>query len=418
MNKSTTDGVRLGLKENWQQFLILVIVNAFVGAMVGLERIVIPLIAEEEFGLVSNTAVLSFLISFGLVKALANMFAGRLSDLIGRKNILLVGWLFGLPIPFLIIFAPSWGWVVFANVLLGINQGLCWSMTVVMKIDLVGPKQRGMAMGINEFAGYLAVSLSALMTGYLAVNYSLRPAPFLPGIAFAVLGLLTSIFFVKDTRAHVDLEVRSNDDEEDETPSFGEIFKRTSWGNKTLFAASQAGMVNNLNDGVVWGLVPLYLLAKGLPFNEIGIISAAYPGAWGILQLFTGALSDRWGRKWMIVVGMWVQAAAIVLLVLSDRFDGWLWASLLLGLGTALVYPTLLAAISDVAHPSWRASAVGVYRLWRDSGFAVGAVAAGLLADEFGISIAILSVAGLTLVSGVVVAGVMRETSTPLKSGE
>lgn len=408
--------IKLGLKENWKQFLILVIVNAFVGAMVGLERTVIPLLAEEEFGLVSNSAVLSFLISFGLVKALANMFAGRLSDLWGRKKILIIGWLFGLPIPFLIIFAPTWGWIVFANVLLGINQGLCWSTTVVMKIDLVGPKQRGTAMGINEFAGYVAVSLSALATGYLAAEYGLRPIPFLPGVGFAFLGLLISIIWVKDTQSHVDLEAKTQtikEKDEQKEYTFGEIFAITSWKNKTLFAASQSGMVNNLNDGVVWGLVPLYLAAKGLGISQIAVIAAVYPGAWGLLQLFTGALSDRWGRKWMIATGMWVQAGAIVLLVQLDGFGNWVFAASLLGLGTAMVYPTLLAAISDVAHPSWRASAVGVYRLWRDGGFAVGAVVAGLLADGFGISVAILSVGGLTLLSGLIVAVVMQETLKP-----
>jgi MFS family permease len=403
----------LGLRTNWQQFTLLVIVNAFVGAMVGLERTVLPLIAEADFGLVAKSVTLSFLISFGLVKALANLFAGRLSDRRGRKQILIAGWLVGLPVPLIIMFAPSWGWVVFANVLLGINQGLCWSTTVIMKIDLVGPKQRGLAMGLNEFAGYLAVSLSALATGYIAAGYGLRPAPFVPGLAFALLGLFLSFFFVRETKPYAQLEAKTElgtKNRKSDEPSFTQILLLTSWQDRALFAASQAGMINNLNDGMVWGLVPIFLAGAGLSLEQIGLVAATYPGVWGLSQLFTGALSDRWGRKWLIAGGMWVQALGIWVLVIGHSLVGWLAGVVLLGFGTAMVYPTLLAAISDVAHPDWRASAVGVYRLWRDGGYAVGALLAGVLADALGIPFAIAAIGGLTFVSGLIVATVMYET--------
>jgi MFS family permease len=409
--------MRLGLGANWQQFTLLVLVNAFVGAMVGLERTVVPLLGEEAFGLVSRAAVLSFIVSFGIVKALANLFAGRMGDRWGRKPILVAGWLFGLPVPLLIIFAPSWSWIVFANVLLGINQGLAWSTTVIMKIDLVGPKQRGLAMGLNEFAGYLAVSLAALGSGYLAASYGLRPAPFLPGIVLALLGLFFSLFFVRETRPFTQLEARlgGEGDAEGEGQSFAQILLLASWKDKTLFSASQAGMVNNLNDGMVWGLLPLYLASFGLPLGSIGILAATYPGVWGFTQLFTGALSDRVGRKWLIAAGMWVQAAGIGVLVTGRAVPAWLAGVVLLGVGTAMVYPTLLAAISDVAHPTWRGSAVGVYRLWRDGGYAIGALSAGLLADVLGMEMAIAIIGGLTLLSGTVVAAVMRETLPRLR---
>lgn len=418
-----SDSPRLGLLANWQQFTLLVIVNAFVGAMVGLERTVVPLIADADFGLKSKSLTLSFIISFGIVKALANLFAGRFSDRLGRKQILVAGWLFGLPVPFLIIFAPSWGWIVLANLLLGINQGLCWSMTVIMKIDLVGPKQRGLAMGLNEFAGYLALSLSALATGYLASTYGLRPAPFLPGIAFALSGIILSAFFVRETHAHAKHEAQTSvqhsvllDSKSTSKPSFREIFWLTSWKNKNLFSVSQAGMVNNMNDGMVWGLVPILLSRAGLSVKEIALIAAIYPGVWSVSQLVTGMLSDRWGRKWMIAVGMWVQSIGIALFVIANGFQIWLVGSILLGIGTALVYPTLLAAISDVAHPDWRASAVGVYRLWRDSGYAVGALAAGVLADAFGISTAIVIIGVITFLSGSVAAAIMQETLLSISS--
>lgn len=416
--------IRLGLQENWRQFTLLVVINAFVGAMIGLERTVVPLIAEADFGLVSRTVVLSFLVSFGVVKGLANLFAGRMSDRLGRKKILVAGWLFGIPVPFLIIFAPNWSWVVIANVLLGINQGLCWSTTVIMKIDLVGPRQRGLSMGLNEFAGYAAVSLSALLSGYLAASYGLRPAPFLPGVAFALLGLLLSAFFTVETSGYARQEadmrpVQSNPNggEDEKKPSFMQILLLTSWKDRALFSASQAGMVNNLNDGMVWGLAPIFLAGAGLPLEQVGLVAAAYPGVWGVSQLLTGALSDRWGRKWMIVSGMWVQAIGIGLFVIGKSFSVWLVGSVMLGLGTALVYPTLLAAVSDVAHPNWRASAVGVYRLWRDGGYAVGALISGLLADALGIPSAMLVIAGLTFLSGSAVAAVMYETLPAKRKG-
>jgi MFS family permease len=412
-----TTPITLGLRANWRQFALLVVINAFVGAMVGLERTVVPLIAEQDFGVVSRSIVLSFLVSFGIVKALANLFAGRMSDRLGRKRILVAGWLAGLPVPFLIIFAPTWSWVVFANVLLGINQGLCWSTTVIMKIDLVGPKRRGLAMGLNEFAGYVAVALAALLTGFLAATYGLRQAPFYPGIAFAVLGLLLSTLFVRETRPYARLEAQMhpgtsnpNQHNASNTPTFSQILLITSWKDRAMFAVSQAGMINNLNDGMIWGLVPIFLAGAGLPIEQVGLVAAVYPGIWGISQLLTGALSDRWGRKGMITAGMWVQAVGISLLALGKSFLPWISASALLGIGTALVYPTLLAAVSDVAHPDWRASAVGVYRLWRDAGYAVGALLSGLLADTLGIPFAMATIAALTFLSGVIVALVMYET--------
>ena len=401
--------IRLGLQANWRQFTLLVLVNAFVGAMVGLERTVLPLLAQAEFGLASKSVTLSFLVSFGTVKALANLAAGSLADRVGRKRILVAGWLAGAPVPVLLIWAPSWGWVVFANVLLGVNQGLCWSTTVIMKIDLVGPAQRGLAMGLNEFAGYVAVSVTALGTGYLAAAHGLRPAPFYPGLAIAALGLALSIFGVRETRGHVAVEAQQAGHTKSARP-FGEVFRMTSWTNRSLFAASQAGLVNNLNDGVVWGLLPVLLAARGLGLEQIGLIAATYPGVWGVAQLATGTLSDRWGRKWMIAAGMGLQAVALALFVIARRLEPWLVAATALGLGTALVYPTLLAAVSDVAHPTWRASAVGVYRLWRDGGYVVGALIAGFVADIWNMAAAIAAVAGLTLASGLAVALVMRET--------
>jgi len=408
--------VVLGLRANWRQFSLLVVVNAFVGAMVGLERTVTPLVAEQGFGVASKAAALSFLVSFGLVKALANLAAGRLADRVGRKPVLVAGWLAGLPVPFLLILAPNWSWVVFANILLGVNQGLSWSTTVIMKIDLVGPRRRGLAMGLNECAGYLAVSLVALLTGYLAATYGLRPFPFYPGVAFALAGLLLSAFFVRETRFHAQLEARANpgrpaaSEPAGPRPSFAQVLLATSWNERTLFAASQAGLVNNLNDGMIWGLLPLHLAGAGLSLENIGLIAAAYPAVWGSAQLATGALSDLVGRKRMVVAGMWLQALAIALFVVGRGFGLWLGGAVLLGLGTAMVYPTLLAVISDVANPAWRASAVGVYRLWRDAGYAVGALTSGLLADAFSVPVAFGAVAGLTWLSGLVAARVMKET--------
>jgi len=398
----------LGLRANWRQFTLLIVVNAFVGAMVGMERTVVPLLAASDFGLASKSVVLSFLISFGVTKALANLLAGRLSDRVGRKPILVTGWLVGLPVPLLIILAPAWSWIVFANVLLGINQGLCWSTTVIMKIDLVGPRQRGLAMGLNEAAGYGAVALSALLAGYLAAAFNLRPAPFYPGIAFALLGLLGSVFLVHETHGHARHEARLVTAGAPQARSFAEIVRLVSWKDRTLFSLSQAGMVNNLNDAMVWGLVPIILTGVGLSLTQIGAIAAIYPGVWGIGQLVTGPLSDAWGRKGMIVAGMWIQAVGIALFVVGGTFGLWMSGAVLLGLGTACVYPTLLAAVSDASAPDWRATAVGVYRLWRDGGYAVGAALSGVLADLYGYASAIWVVAALTFVSGVVVLACMR----------
>jgi len=407
--------VELGLRANWRQFWLLVVVNAFVGAMVGLERTVLPLLAEIEFGLASKSAALSFIATFGVVKAATNFFAGRLGDVYGRKRILVAGWLLALPVPFLVMWAPSWSWIVVANVLLGVNQGLTWSTTVIMKIDLVGPRRRGLAMGLNEFAGYLAVALSALATGYIAEAFGLRPEPFYLGIAFAAAGLALSLLFVRETRQHVALEakgLRSRPDAAGQGADLGtrEIFARATWRDPALSSASQAGMVNNLNDGLAWGLFPLFFAAAGLSVARIGVLTFLYPAAWGVLQLWTGALSDRWGRKGLIVGGMFLQGAALGAIALVHGFWLWAGAAALLGAGTAMVYPTLLASIGDVAHPSWRGSAVGVYRLWRDSGYAVGALLAGALSDLFGIAWAIGVVAVLTFLSGLLVAWRMPET--------
>src|SRR5882724_5623899 len=399
--------VRLGLKENWRQFALLVLINAFVGGMVGVERTVVPLIGSEEFGIASTTLVVSFIVSFGVVKALANLVSGQLADAWGRKHVLVLGWLVGLPVPFMIIWAPSWSWIVAANALLGINQGLAWSMTVLMKVDLVGPKSRGLAVGLNEFAGYLAVGVTAFLTGYLASEYGLRPVPIYLGVGYAVLGAVLSIMLVRDTREHVRLEAASSSQQS--TPmSFREIFVLTSFGDRNLFAASQAGLVNNLNDGMSWGIFPLFFASFGLGVERIGILKAVYPATWGILQIATGPLSDRWGRKGLIVAGMWTQAAGLFATAVTRTFSWWLVGSLLLGLGTAMVYPSLIAAVSDASHPSWRARSLSVYRFWRDLGYAIGALSAGIIADIFGMAWAIGTIATLTFLSGAFVALMMR----------
>ena len=343
--------VRLGLKENWRQFSLLVLVNAFVGGMVGLERTVVPLIGSQEFGLVLRTAIFSFIVTFGLVKAFSNLFAGGLADRFGRKKVLVAGWLGGVPVPLILMYAPSWEWIVAANVLLGVNQGLAWSMTVIMKIDLVGPRGRGLAVGLNEFAGYLAVGLTALATGYLASLYGLRPEPFYLGVGYAVLGLLVSVFLVRDTREHVRLEMEAHPPEPSPL-TLREVFAKTTYGDRNLFACSQAGLVNNLNDGMSWGVFPLFFANFGLGVGRIGILKALYPAVWGTLQVATGPLSDRWGRKGLIVAGMWVQATGIFIIVATRDFGWWVLGSVLLGLGTAMVYPSLIAAVSDVSHPS------------------------------------------------------------------
>jgi len=402
--------VSLGLRANWPQFSLLVLINAFVGGMVGLERTVVPLIGSEEFKIASTTLVVSFIVSFGVIKALANLVSGHFADVWGRKRMLVVGWLFGLPVPFMVMWAPSWEWVVAANALLGINQGFAWSMTVIMKIDLVGPRTRGLAVGLNEFAGYLAVGVTAFLTGYIAAHYGLRPAPFYLGIVYAILGLSLSALLVRDTREHVRLEARGNQQQTAPT-NFWEIFSLTSFRDRNLFAACQAGLVNNLNDGMSWGIFPLFFVSFGLGVERIGVLKAVYPATWGILQIATGPLSDRWGRKGLIVAGMWVQSAGLFLTAFTRSFEWWLVGSLLLGLGTAMVYPTLIAAVSDASHPTWRARSLSVYRFWRDLGYAIGALSAGLIADSFGLTAAINAIAALTFMSGAVAGVLMRQRS-------
>ena len=401
----TASSIRLGLRANAGQFTLLVIVNAFVGAMIGLERSILPAIAEQEFHLAAHAAVLSFIVAFGVTKALANYFAGRLSDRIGRKRVLVVGWAIAAPVPFLLMWAPSWGWVLVANVLLGVSQGFTWSTTVIMKIDLAGPERRGLAMGLNEFAGYFALAGSALATGYVAAHYSLRPEPFYLGVGYVVIGGLLSLVFVRETHEHARTEAAAR-----AAAKPANIFLRTTITDRELSSVTQAGLVNNLNDGMAWGLFPLWFASAGMSVAEVAQLAAIYPAVWGLGQLATGALSDRLGRKWMIAGGMWAQAIAIGLVVESSRFEQFAVAQALLGLGTAAVYPTLLAAIGDVAHASWRASAVGVYRLWRDLGYAIGALLAGVVADVFGVGSAIWVVAALTAASGLIVAARMRET--------
>ncbi len=407
----------LGLRANLAQFTLLVAVNALVGGMLGQERTVLPLLAEQEFGLTAYTAALTYILAFGIAKAATNYLAGTMSDRYGRKPVLVAGWLVAIPVPLLLIWAPSWGWVVAANVLLGISQGLTWSTTVIMKIDLVGPAQRGLAMGLNEAAGYIAVAATALATGYLADQHGLRPAPFLLGVAFAALGLGLSTLSVRETREHARLESAGhlsrngpNDAAQQAELSDRQVFGLTSFREPALSSASQAGLVNNLNDGLAWGLFPVLFAGAGLSVGRIGVLAALYPAVWGVGQLVTGALSDRWGRKWLIAVGMWIQAVALALVAVADSFWPWAGAALLLGAGTAMVYPTLLATIGDVAHPAWRARAVGVYRLWRDGGFAAGALLAGVLADAYGIRAAVWVVAALTAASGALVALRMYET--------
>jgi MFS family permease len=418
-------GIRLGMRANLGQFALLVAVNALVGGMLGQERTVVPLLATEVFGLQAVTTALIFIVAFGLTKAATNFFAGTLSDRYGRKPVLVAGWIIGLPVPLMLIWAPEWGWVVLANVLLGVNQGLTWSTTVIMKIDLVGPVRRGLAMGFNEAAGYGALAVTALATGLIAEQWGLRPGPFLLGLAYAGLGLGLSAIFVRETRGHAHHEAATHVGRE-HLPgelSTRRVFTLTTFREPALSAVSQAGLVNNLNDGLAWGLLPLYYASAGLNVAEIGALAAIYPAVWGLGQLVTGGLSDRLGRKGLIVSGMLLQGAAIGLIAASRGFVPWALAATLLGAGTAMVYPTLLAVIGDVAHPAWRASAVGTYRLWRDSGFAVGALLAGVIADRLGFTAAIWAVAALTAASGVVVLVRMYETHprqgsrTPVAAG-
>jgi len=402
-------GIQLGLRENLAQFTLLVVVNAFVGAMVGIERTILPLLAEREFHLAARFAALSFIVVFGVTKALTNYAAGRLSDRVGRKHVLVAGWIVAVPVPFLLMWAPTWNWILVANAFLGVSQGLTWSTTVIMKIDLVGSDRRGFAMGLNEFAGYAAVAGAALLTGWIAARQGLRPDPFYPAVAFVAIGLVLSFLVVRETGNHVALE--STFQNAAPAPvSARDVFWRTTLTDRNLSTVSQAGLVNNLNDGMVWGLFPLLFTAAGLSLDRVGALAAIYPATWSISQLATGALSDRLGRKWLIAAGMWVQAAGIAVVIVSRGFSGFAVGGVLLGIGTAMVYPTLLAAIGDVAAPAWRASSVGVYRLWRDLGYAVGAVLAGLTADSLGLKGAMWIVAIITFSSGVIVGVRLDET--------
>jgi len=376
----------------------LVIINSFVGGMVGLERSILPQIAEEEFFIAAKTAILSFIIVFGIVKAITNYFAGAFANKLGRKNLLVIGWLFGLPVPFILMYAPSWDWIVAANVLLGINQGLAWSSTVVMKIDLVGEKQRGFAMGLNEFAGYLAVAAVAFLTGYIAEEYGLRPYPFILGIGLAVLGLLGSIFFIKDTRKHVAAENSFSD-----TPQLKNVFWETTWKHPNLGAVTQAGLVNNLNDGMAWGIFPILLALKGFNIEEIGIVTAVYPAVWGFGQLFTGKMADIYNKKVLLFLGMLLQGIALGFFLFANSLTDYIILSAILGWGTAMVYPTFLATVAENTHPNDRANSVGVFRLWRDLGYAIGAILTGLIADALGIEASILAIAILTIISAFII---------------
>jgi len=389
---------KLGLKENWQQFTLLVIINAFVGGMIGLERNILPQLAEKEFGLASKTAILSFIIAFGITKAICNYFTGKLANHIGRKKLMLIGWLFAMPIPFILIFANNWNWIIFANILLGISQGLTWSMAVIMKIDLVGTKKRGLAVGINEFAGYLSVGIVAFLTGYIANLYGIRPYPFYLGILFSFSGLLLTILFLKDTKSHVDTESSQSS-----IPLLNNIFLDTTFKHKSLSGITQAGLVNNLNDGMTWGLLPLLLLSKQFTVSQIGVLTAIYPAVWGLSQLFTGKLSDMYSKRMLLFWGMLLQAVGIVLLVYATTLIHFIIIGTVLGFGTALVYPTFINAIADYTHPSQRAESLGTFRLWRDLGYAFGALLTGIIADSFGLSSSIVSIGFLTGVSAFVV---------------
>lgn len=400
--------VQIGIKENLLNFVLLIVTNFFVGSMVGLERTILPIIGEEEFGLASTSAALSFIISFGFSKAIVNYFAGSIADRLGRKKVLLMGWMIGLLVPLLVIFATSWWMIVVANIFLGINQGLAWSMTVNMKIDVSKPTQRGFAVGLNEFAGYTGVAVMAAVSGFVASTYSTRPEPFYIGIIIVVIGFILSLL-VKDTGAHIKQQSKASSNKATSL-SAKEIFKNTTFSNKSLSSITFAGLSTNLKDGMAWGLFPFFFTGVGLTVSEIGILIAIYPASWGFFQLFTGALSDKIGRKWLIVGGMWLQALSLWMILSVNQYSLWLLAAILLGLGTAMVYPTLQAAISDVAQPEWRASTMGVYRFWRDSGYAFGALFAGLLTDILNINWAIGLVALLPLSAGLIAAIRLKET--------
>lgn len=390
--------IELGLKENWKQFTLLVIVNAFVGGMVGLERSILPEIAEKEFGMAATSAILSFIVVFGVVKAISNYYAGALANKFGRKKLLVLGWIFAIPIPFILMYAENWNWIIAANVLLGINQGLAWSSTVVMKIDLVGEKQRGFAMGLNEFAGYLAVAVVAFLTGWIAAEYGLRPYPFYLGILLMVLGLIISIFFIRDTRGHAKKEEDSS-----AVSLLKNIFWDTTWKDRNLGSVTQAGLINNLNDGMAWGLFPILLATKNFSLEQIGIVVAVYPAVWGIGQLFTGRMADKFSKKYLLFAGMLLQALVLIALVWAETMVHFVSLMALLGWGTAMVYPTFLATIAEYTHSRDRAESIGIFRLWRDLGYAVGAILTGIISDLLSIEAAIMAVGIITLVSSAII---------------
>jgi len=392
------DNIQLGLKENWRQFSLLLIVNAFVGGMVGLERTILPKLAAEEFNIVATSLILSFIIVFGIVKAITNYFTGALANRVGRKNLLIIGWLVAVPIPFILIYAQSWNWVIFANVLLGINQGLTWSSTVVMKIDLVGEKHRGLAMGLNESFGYFSIAIVAYTTGWIASEYGLRPYPFYQGIAFVFIGLLLSIFFIKDTAKHVASEVINN-----KTKMLKNTFWETTWKNNNLGSVTQAGFINNLNDGMIWGILPVVLVNKGFDLKTVALIVAVYPAVWGIGQLITGKLSDHYNKKMMLVLGMLLQGCALVIMYWAMSKELFIVLSFILGLGTAIVYPTFLSAIAGFTNPVQRAESIGIFRLWRDLGYAFGALLTILLSLFFELEFTIIFIGILTLISAFII---------------
>ena len=406
--------IKLGLKENWKQFTLLVIINAFVGGMVGLERSILPQIAEKEFAIAAKTAILSFIIVFGIVKAISNYYSGTLANKFGRKKLLVAGWIIAIPIPFILMFAPTWSWIIAANILLGINQGLTWSSTVVMKIDLVGEKQRGFAMGLNEFAGYIAVAAVAFLTGWIASEYGIRPYPFYIGIVLVVLGLLGSIFIIKDNKQHVAKESINNT-----IPLLKNIFWDTTWKNKNLGSVTQAGLINNLNDGMAWGIFPILLATKGFTIGEIGIVTAIYPAVWGIGQLFTGKMADTFCKKDMLYVGMVLQAIALIVLVWANTMFHFIILSSILGWGTAMVYPTFLATVAENTNPQDRAKSIGIFRLWRDLGYAIGAILTGIIADLISMNASIIFIGLLTLASAFIIRYRMKcRTDGSLKIGD
>ena len=390
--------IKLGLKENWKQFALLVIINAFVGGMIGMERSILPKIADAEFHIAAKTAILSFIIVFGVVKAITNYFTGAFANRIGRKNLLVIGWIIGIPVPFILMYAPDWNWIVAANILLGLNQGITWSSTVMMKIDLVGERQRGLAMGLNEFAGYVAVAAVAFLTGWIAGNYGLRPYPFYLGVAISFLGLLSSWLFVRDTKQHVAQEAISSN-----ISPLKDIFWETTWKDKNLGSVTQAGLVNNLNDGIVWGIIPILLASKNFNIQEIGVITAIYPAVWGMGQIITGKMADRLCKKDMLFWGMVLQAVALILFVIAATITQFVLLAILLGWGTAMVYPTFLASIAENTRPQDRAKSLGVFRFWRDLGYAIGAIITGIIADALGINYSIIFIGVLTFVSGMII---------------